>query len=175
MDKVPGEAFQHQHDHHRCIKQALDSAQELCRMRNSRLTPIRKRVLELIWQSHKPLGAYHLLSMLTQEGHNSAPPTIYRALDFLLEQQLVHRIASLNAYTGCVSPEMKHHGYFLICRECGTALELEADAISRCIRQSALTQQFLIESETVEVSGLCPSCRSDNEIGQGDVSIGERS
>ncbi|MDY6815939.1 MAG: transcriptional repressor, partial [Pseudomonadota bacterium] len=71
------------HNHQACVSQALADARAICRARNARLTPTRERVLELIWQSHKPLGAYDVLAELTAEGQNAAPPTVYRALDFL--------------------------------------------------------------------------------------------
>ncbi len=161
---VPGTAFSAQHDHQGCINSALSKAQQLCRERNSRLTPIRKRVLELVWQSHQPLGAYQLLGQLAEEGFNSAPPTIYRALDFLLEHGLVHRIASLNAYIGCNNPDHAHHGYFLICRGCGSAEEIEAGTLSGTLRQHAEMSGFSIESETVELSGLCPRCKATAEL-----------
>ena len=156
-------AFNNQHNHQDCISSALDKAQALCRSKNSRLTPVRKRVLELIWQSHKPLGAYQILSELAADGFNSAPPTVYRALDFLLEHGLLHRIASLNAFIGCSNPDHIHHGYFLICRSCGSTQEIEAGNLSTCLRKNASAAGFLIESETVELSGLCPLCASKQD------------
>ena len=74
-----------QHDHNHCITTAMDTARSLCEERGLRMTPVRRRVLELVWQNHKPTGAYDLLAQLSEEGFNSAPPTVYRALDFLLE------------------------------------------------------------------------------------------
>lgn len=155
-------AFSHGHNHQRCIHHALSTAERLCRERNSRLTPVRKRVLELIWQSHRPLGAYQILAQLGDEGFNSAPPTVYRALEFLLEQGLVHRIASLNAFIGCSVPDQRHQGYFLICRDCGSAHELEAAPLSRALREQAGQQGFRVESETVELAGLCPRCQQES-------------
>ncbi|MCW8886794.1 MAG: transcriptional repressor [Motiliproteus sp.] len=152
-----------QHDHQHCIDQALAAAKELCRQRKSRLTPVRERVLELIWQSHLPLGAYQLLNQLSQEGFNSAPPTVYRALDFLLDHGLIHRIASLNAFIGCNCPQDQHHGYFLICRDCGSAQEIEAEEISSFLRQNASAAGFKVETETVELSGLCPQCQNRSQ------------
>ncbi|OMH39592.1 Fur family transcriptional regulator [Motiliproteus sp. MSK22-1] len=150
------------------MSSALDKAQALCRTRNSRLTPVRKRVLELIWQSHKPLGAYQILSQLAADGFNSAPPTVYRALDFLLEHGLLHRIASLNAFIGCNNPNHNHHGYFLICRSCGSAQEIEAGNLSTYLRKNASAAGFVIESETVELSGLCPLCLEQQGHSQSD-------
>ncbi|MEH6812044.1 MAG: Fur family transcriptional regulator [Motiliproteus sp.] len=160
QDPNPCRSAFNQHDHQNCIDSALETAKKLCRQRSSRLTPVRQRVLELIWQSHHPLGAYQILSQLGEEGFNSAPPTVYRALDFLLEHGLVHRIASLNAFIGCVSPEQCHHGYFLICRNCGSAQEIKAQNLSGFLHQNAEAAGFKIESETVELSGLCPLCQS---------------
>jgi len=126
-----------------------------------RLTALRRRVLELVWQSHKPLGAYDILAVLSdQDGRRAAPPTVYRALDFLLENGLVHRIASLNAFIGCNHPEHAHQGQFLICRECHVALELEQPAISQAIVQSAADVGFKVEGQTVEVVGLCSACQA---------------
>lgn len=107
------------HNHDACVTQALADARAICQQHNARLTPTRERVLELIWQSHKPLGAYDVLAVLAEDGHNAAPPTVYRALDFLQQYGLVHRIASLNAFTGCTHAGKSHNGMFLICRSCG--------------------------------------------------------
>ena len=147
------------HNHDVCVSQALADARDICRDHNARLTAIRERVLELIWQSHKPLGAYDILARLGDEGHNAAPPTVYRALDFLLQYGLVHRIASLNAFVGCPHAGEHHRGAFLICRQCGTALELDAPALSDAIESAARAQSFQPEDITLEVSGLCPVCQ----------------
>jgi Fur family transcriptional regulator, zinc uptake regulator len=125
-----------------------------------RLTALRRRVLELVWQSHKPLGAYDILGVLSeQDGRRAAPPTVYRALDFLLENGLVHRIASLNAFVGCNHPEHAHQGQFLICRECHAAIELEQKSISDAIIKSAGDVGFRVEGQTVEVVGICSGCQ----------------
>ena len=108
------------HDHHRCVADALAEAERLCVDRDVRLTELRKRVLELIWGSHAPVGAYAIMDLLRAEGRNAMPPTVYRALDFLLEQGLIHRIASLNAYIGCSHPADTHAMQYLICKRCGT-------------------------------------------------------
>ncbi|WP_372964161.1 Fur family transcriptional regulator [Marinobacter sp.] len=150
------------HNHQACVSQALSEARSICRDQNARLTPIRERVLELIWQSHKPLGAYDILGMLGAEGHNAAPPTVYRALDFLLQYGLVHRISSLNAFIGCAHAGEYHREMFLICRQCGNVLELAAPALSKSIESSAKTEGFLPEDITLEIAGLCPRCQGDS-------------
>ncbi len=159
MPKTPLAYTAHNHDH--CVSSALAEADLLCERSGVRLTALRKRVLELVWQSHKPLGAYDILAELTaQDGRRAAPPTVYRALDFLLENGLVHRIASLNAFIGCNHPEYPHQGQFLICRNCHTAIELEQPAISEAIHQAARGVDFEVEGQTVEVVGMCAPCRS---------------
>src|SRR5690606_8470235 len=119
--------------------------------------------LELIWQNHKPLGAYSLMDMLaTASTRRVAPPTVYRALDFLLEQGLVHRINGLNAFIGCPSPGKKHQSDFLLCRLCGVAVEMDVGALTLNIQLTARTAGFSVESQSVEVMGVCPACASTN-------------
>ena len=148
------------HDHSHCVTHALAEAESICARQGLRLTTLRKRVLELVWASQQPLGAYDILGVLSDEdGRRAAPPTVYRALDFLLENGLVHRIASLNAFVGCSHPEHAHQGQFLICRGCHAAIELEQAAISNTIINSAAGVGFAVESQTVEVVGLCAGCQ----------------
>lgn len=151
---------QQPHDHSHCVSHALDAAEQVCAREGVRFTALRKRVLELVWQSHKPLGAYDILETLSREdGRRAAPPTVYRALDFLQEQGLVHRIASLNAFIGCSSPEHRHEGQFLICLNCHIAIELDATGITDAIAGAAKSHGFAVQSETVEIAGLCSQCR----------------
>lgn len=147
------------HNHQSCIDQALSSAEELCQHKRQRFTAIRRRVFELVWQQHKPVGAYEVLESLQQDGR-TAPPTVYRALDFLQQMGLVHRIASLNAYVGCAHPGEPHDGQFLICESCKSLAELDVAAITNAIDRSALESGFETSRHTVEIMGLCPSCRS---------------
>ena len=158
--KLPA-AMRRDHDHGRCIEEAMTLAAELCARRGARLTDLRRSVLELVWQSHAPLGAYAILDMLSSDGRKPMPPTVYRALDFLLQQQLIHRIASLNAYIGCIDPGRPHSGQHLICRLCGTVAEVDEEAISGAIAASARDLQFLVERQTVEVTGICVNCVPD--------------
>jgi Fur family zinc uptake transcriptional regulator len=159
MSKTPLACTPHDHDH--CVSHALAEADSLCARQGVRLTALRKRVLELVWQSHRPLGAYDILAVLSeQDGRRAAPPTVYRALDFLLENGLVHRIASLNAFMGCNHPEHPHQGQFLICRNCHTAIELEQPAIAAAIDSAAGSVGFAVEGQTVEGVGLCSNCRN---------------
>ena len=150
------------HDHESCIADALTTAEELCRARGVRLTALRRRVLELIWGSHRPIGAYTMLSAWQGERDTAAPPTVYRALDFLMEQGLVHRIQSLNAFVGCSDPDHAHHGMFLICGACGNALEIEDRKLDDAIRRAATAHGFALKRRTVEATGTCPSCTTSS-------------
>ena len=155
-----GLAFaQAEHDHRHCVAQALGQAEAICQARHVRLTSLRRQVLELIWSSHAPVGAYDLLRRLSREHERAAPPTVYRALDFLLAQGLIHRIESLNAFVGCAQPATSHAGQFLICRDCGLAAELQDRGVDQAIDRGAAALGFVVESRTVELQGLCPGCR----------------
>jgi len=145
-------------EHQRCKHDALAAAAAACARDGTRLTPIRKRVLELVWDSHQPVGAYALLEQLTEDGHRPAPPTVYRALDFLLEQGLVHRIDRLNAFVGCTHPGERHRTLFLICRVCHRAQEIAADAIEQAVGREAARHAFRMEKLTLEVEGICHRC-----------------
>ncbi len=150
----------HPHDHSHCVSAALAAADSVCARAGARLTALRRRVLELVWQSHRPLGAYDILGVLSAEdGRRAAPPTVYRALDFLLEHGLIHRLASLNAFIGCNHPGQSHQGHFFICRQCSTAIEVEQPAIGAAIHAAATEVGFAVESQMVEVVGLCAQCR----------------
>ena len=156
------------HDHGPCVSAALAAAAELCERRGVRLTVLRRQVLELVWGSHAPQGAYAILETLHRRGRRAAPPTVYRALDFLLGQGLVHRIVSMNAYVGCTTPGALHAGHFLICGGCGTAAEVDGRRIGAAVRRRAAEVGFKVERETVELRGLCPSCQdAPGERGDG--------
>lgn len=148
------------HDHEGCVDAALDRARALCASRQARLTPVRERVLALVWSSHRPRGAYAILEDLAADGRRVAPLTIYRALDFLLEQGLVHRIESLNAYVGCPHPDQRHSGQFLVCQRCGDATELDDPAVTNAIAAGAAAKGFVPQRQMVEVLGLCPCCQT---------------
>jgi Fur family zinc uptake transcriptional regulator len=151
------------HDHSSCIVSALDGAEKRCSRRGERLTPLRRRVLELVWRGHRPVGAYDLLALLQDERGRVAPPTIYRALEFLCDQGLVHRLDSLQAFIGCGHPgahdEAHHAAHFLICQDCGLAVEMRDGQLDGAILGLAARAGFAIADETVEISGLCADCQ----------------
>jgi Fur family transcriptional regulator, zinc uptake regulator len=145
------------HDHARCRADALRTAERICAGSGARLTGLRRRVLELVWASHRPIGAYAILGDLQRSGR-AAPPTVYRALDFLIEHGLAHRIASLNAYVGCVRPGEPHAGQFLLCARCKDAAELQDSLVAQALAASAAAAGFRVEQQTVELEGVCPRC-----------------
>ena len=148
------------HDQASCVEDALAAAENKCTARGVRLTAQRRRVLELIWRSHAPVGAYTLLDRLREVGIRAQPPTVYRAIEFLVEHGLIHRIESLNAYVGCAEPAESHVGQFLICTGCRSAAELDDPGIGTAIAARAREIGFSVSRATVEIAGLCPNCRA---------------
>lgn len=150
-----------QHKHGKCLKSALNMAKEHCHRAGLRLTPLRQKVLELVWQNHEPVKAYDILDQLKSEHSTSAPPTVYRALDFLQEQGLVHKIESLNAYIGCGGPAESHqNSQFLICQQCGSVAELDDQDIKTVLEDKACKLGFSIQTGMVEIIGICSNCNN---------------
>jgi Fur family zinc uptake transcriptional regulator len=147
------------HDHDDCVVHAIETADQLCREKGLRFTQLRRRVLELVWSSHKPVGAYDILENLNREGRKAAPPTVYRALEFLIEAELVHRLDSLNAFVGCADPSSSHSGQFLICRACRSVAELDDRTISSVVQKAASDLGFTAVQQMLEIQGLCEACR----------------
>ncbi|RFA31043.1 Fur family transcriptional regulator [Alkalilimnicola ehrlichii] len=146
------------HDHQRCLEDALAYAAETCARRGVRLTRLREQVLRLVWGNHEPVKAYDLLESLRRDHEGAAPPTVYRALDFLLKEGLIHRIESLNAYIGCGDPSSPHTGQFLICRKCNSVAELNDPEIGELIASKTKQIGFKMDHQTIELSGICPKC-----------------
>ena len=146
------------HKHSECIAEALSAAEDTCKQRGGRLTAIRRRVLELVWASHGPVKAYDVLDILRDERSSAAPPTVYRALEFLREEGLVHKIESLNAYVGCGKPGHLDSGQFLICGDCGEVAELDDPELVKLISKKAKQIGFSIEAQVVEIKGCCAQC-----------------
>ena len=159
MTPVPvSETFFGQHDHAACVRSALAVAESSCAARDVQLTPVRRRVLEILLEHHEAMGAYDVLSRLDREGLGSKPPVAYRALAFLVKQGFVHRIERLNAFIACAHPGADHAPAFMICRSCGTVAEAEA-APGGPFGLSAAQSGFRIEQTVVEAEGLCPGCQ----------------
>ena len=160
--KVLKEFTQSKHQHSDCVAHALATAETICRQGGYRLTPVRRRVLELVWNSHEPVKAYDLLDNLKNEKKHAAPPTVYRALDFLRELGFVHKIESLNAYVGCGKPGHKGAGQLLICQECSEVAELDDDEIIGLLGKKTGDLGFQITTQTIEVVGRCLKCQESN-------------
>ena len=151
-------AFQ-KHDHRRCQRQLLSAARRLCETRQLRLTSRRRQVLEILLASHQPLGAYDILAELNRGTGTEriAPPIVYRALDFLLAQGLVHRLESRNAFIGCVHPGHQRAAQFLICRGCEQVAELENPEAGLLAQADDLG--FAVDHSVVEITGVCAQCQ----------------
>lgn len=146
------------HDHAVCIDHALETATAVCARRGLNLTPVRRRILEIVWRAHEPIGAYDILAELAKERDKAAPPTVYRALEFLIAAGLVHRIDSLNAFIGCHEPQQAHVAQFLVCRQCHRVAEVDDPAIQRMLVEQSRAVGFQIEPTSLEIKGLCSDC-----------------
>ena len=149
------------HLHSECLKSAISKAEDSCASTGVRLTPLRRRVLELVWKSHEPVKAYDVLETLQSEKKGAAPPTVYRALEFLQQQGFVHKLESLNAYLGCGAPGHNNTSQFLICHKCGVVAELDDNEIGEVIRGKTEKLGFTPKQLTIEINGLCNQCRSN--------------
>jgi Fur family zinc uptake transcriptional regulator len=147
------------HDHERCASTAIAHAIARCAAREQRLTPMRRRVLETLLASHKPLGAYEIIERLARK-NRPAPITIYRALDFLRENGLVHRIESRNAFVACVhNHDDEDLVVFLICESCGAVGEAPGGAVAAALKASSRAAGFSSKSPLIEIAGVCSHCR----------------
>mgnify|MGYP001290721946 CR=1 FL=1 len=146
------------HDHKACIRLVLEQAKELCAQRGVQLTPIRYQVLELVWDSHKAVKAYDLLDKIKPLQPAAKPATIYRALDFLLEQGLIHRIESLNAFVGCRHSGHPHEQLMLICKQCHEVEERPAPEVMRVLGDETVQARFSVHSRAIEIHGICAKC-----------------
>ena len=153
------------------LETTLDRAAAQCARRGAQLTELRRQVLRLVLEAEQPVGAYALLDRLKDLRGGAAPPTVYRALDFLLEQGLIHKVERLNAYLGCVEAGQGGHAHgaegagphdhphqFLICRNCGTTAEISDPAITAALESAAAGAGFTLHRATVEAEGVCADC-----------------
>jgi Fur family zinc uptake transcriptional regulator len=146
------------HDHARCVAAILAEAEQVCQRRQTRLTLQRRRVLQILAESHAAIGAYEIIDRMAGEGRRPVPITVYRALDFLMENGLVHRLASLNAFIACAHPQHQGGAQFLICHRCQTIGELNSDAVGEAIAATAAAAGFAVSQAIVEISGVCHRC-----------------
>jgi len=149
------------HDHDRCASVAIAHAEAQCAARAQRLTPLRRQVLETLLASHRPLGAYEIIELLPYRNRTApAPITVYRILEFLRDNGLVHRIESRNAFVACVH----NHGgddliVFLICERCGAVGEAPGGAAAAALKASSRAAGFSPKSPLIEIAGICAHCR----------------
>lgn len=152
------------HDHARCVNAALDTAQQLCMARSVQLTPTRLQVLKLIWESHKAVKAYELLDRIKPLKQDAKPATIYRALDFLIDQGLIHRIESLNAFIGCNCSAEQHEQLLLICKQCHEVEERPAAAVMQALSHEIAQAGFTGHSKAIEIHGVCAKCAKSSLV-----------
>jgi len=148
-------------EHHHHTHNARAFVREVaaaCHARGLRLTEIRGQVLELIAASEKPIKAYDLLDRLKDDRGNAAPPTVYRALDFLLDNGFIHKLQSINAYVSCHHPSVAHHVPFLICDVCESATEICDERVANLLSEQARALGFRTRAQTLEVHGVCRKC-----------------
>ena len=146
-------------DHEVCIEKAMREAELICQEKDLRFTELRREVLKLVWVSHVPVKAYDILENLKGKEWSAKPPTVYRALDFLLETGLVHKLDSINAYIGRSHPREKNACYFLICTDCNEAKECCSSELSDAIESAWDNNSFRPKKITLEVLGQCNACR----------------
>ena len=146
------------HDHQACVRRSLAAAEARCAAKRLRLTPVRRKVLELLLQEHRAIGAYAILDLLKEAGFGSQPPVAYRALDFLTEHGFVHKIERLNAFVACAHPGESHSPAFMICRLCDSVAETQSTPIKGALGAAARAAGFHIEKTVVEAEGVCPAC-----------------
>lgn len=147
------------------LARALSEAAATCTARGTQLTPARRRVLELLLSSHRPVKAYDLIAHVGEGGSPAKPPTVYRALDFLLQNGLAHRIESLNAFIACGVHGCRRAVAFLICEKCGAADERDAGAALADLQGWAGGRNFSIKVSVIEARGLCAACAGAEEAG----------
>lgn len=169
----------HSHDnsvhdtHTHSIARRIADAEQECQRRGVRWTALRSDVLTLILQAAKPVGAYDLLAKMAHQGRPPAPPTVYRSLDFLLEQGFIHRLTSINAFVPCCHPRHGHQAAFLICQRCHRVDEAESLDLQNSLSMLAKQGGFSPTQSTIEVAGLCVSCQQESIIDQNTASPNE--
>lgn len=147
-----------EHNHGACVSDTLSAAETRCAESGLRFTPVRRKVLEILLQEHRALGAYAILDRLREDGFGSQPPVAYRALDFLVLNGLAHKIERLNAFIACSHPNHTHTPAFMICRLCDAVAETQSSPARGALGDAARATGFRIERTVVEAEGVCPAC-----------------
>ena len=145
-------------DHEQCISTAIEVAERVCSEKQLKFTDLRKDILRMVWEGHGPQKAYDLLNKLQTINHSAKPATVYRALDFLITNGFIHKVASLNAFVGCSHPLKHNECYFLICEDCKNISECCDSNISAAIKATTTHNKFVAKNTTLEISGHCNEC-----------------
>ncbi len=155
---APAQVCSHPEHHVHDPKRLLAEVEDVCRERGVRLTALRQHVMQLIASSPTPVKAYDLIDRMRDTHGPTAPPTVYRTLDFLLENGFIHKLESVNAFVHCHHPRLTHSVPFLICSRCQVAVELEDEQVTRLLAERAEALGFLPQAQTLEVHGVCARC-----------------
>nr|WP_320158308.1 transcriptional repressor [Psychrobacter fulvigenes] len=154
------------------VAKRLEAAKEQSRLRGVRFTPLRQQIYTLVLQANKPVGAYDLITQLQQirlestdesankqTQKNVAPPTVYRSLEFLLSEGLIHQLTSLNAYVPCCHPRAQHTAAFLICQHCQRVQECSSLPVQEMMSFAEQDIGFVVDHSVIELSGRCQNCQ----------------
>ena len=141
------------------LKASIHRVEEICKSNKLGLTEIRKQVFEIIVKKNKPIKAYEILDKISNINNKpSHPPTVYRAIDFLIENGFVHKLNSINSFVGCFHPKAHKECYFLICKKCNIYQECCDDSLKDRISKTAIHNNFVISNTTLEIEGHCLDC-----------------
>lgn len=151
------------HDHTACQDNGLAQVVGQCGTRGLKLTKVRFRVMQILLQEHRAVGAYEILDLLRKEGLGSQPPVVYRALDFLIKNGFAHKVERLNSYIACMHVGSDHVPAFLICRECDVIAETKIELSNDVLSAAAKGSGFQTERVVLEAEGLCPKCQKEPE------------
>ena len=151
------------HNHQRCCGEVLEQAHKLATSGGLRLTPVRRRTLEILLEEHRAMGAYEVLERLAKDGFGKQPPVAYRALEFLVENGLAHRIRRLNAFAACMTPGQPHAPAFFICELCNGVAEVQDVSVRQAVEAAAAGIGFGVSRANVEVVGTCPACHKGRD------------
>lgn len=140
------------------IAAQLDIAERLCNQRGRRLTPIRRMVLEILLQRQRSVKAYELLNEIRKVQPGAAPPTVYRALDFLIAEGLIHRLDAVNAWSACMDAAGERHDILVICTQCGAVAEFSDPKLHRQLAQKVASAGYVLNHHETELRALCGPC-----------------
>jgi Fur family zinc uptake transcriptional regulator len=142
------------------IEQQLAIAATALEKKGATLTESRRQVLELLLEARQPLTAYKLIELLQARREKQVtPPIVYRALGFLVEHGLVHRLESLNAFIACATSDHDHASQFVLCSTCGRVEEMDDHEIAHLLQNRAAALGYTVQQQMIELRGLCAACR----------------